>query len=376
MENPRWWHVAVSVIAVALAITLIVTDLPFARQVGGVVALAAFVAGWFALGRQAFQSPVAGYALTAITIVTCGVAVGFFAPLAILQCVAYPLIWVISTGLRQAIIANIALSVSVAVGFWFSTADLAQTTITAALSLTFSLALGLWITQISDRSHERQRLIDELTLTQDRLASVSRDAGVASERERLAREIHDTIAQDLTGLVLLAQQAQRELAGGDLPAADARLQLIEENARTALAETRALVAASAPVGLSAGLMDALARLAERFTRETGTPVTVQGDPGAIDRDQEVVLLRCAQEGLANVRKHSHATEVTLVLSATTGDVRLVVRDDGRGFDTTETSTGFGLGGMRERLSLVGGFLDVRSSSSGTVLTASLPRNQS
>ena len=377
MESPRWWNVAVAAMAVLLTAVLLTTNLSLADRVGALLSLAGFVVGWIVFGRMAFERLWAAIVLSAIIVVTVGVAVSFLPLMAIMQCVAYPLLWVAANHLRTAIIANVALSASVAIGFWISTADLAQTAITAGLSLGFSLALGLWITQIAERSEERQRLIDELTLTQDRLAAVSRDAGVASERERLAREIHDTIAQDLTGLVLLSQQAQRELASGDAHATDARLQLIEENARTALAETRALVAASAPVGLTVGqLMEALQRLADRFTRETGIPVTVEGDPGAIDRDQEVVLLRCAQEGLANVRKHSGASAATIALSAASGDVRLVVRDDGHGFDTAAASTGFGVDGMRDRLALVGGFLDVTSSEAGTVLTASLPRNQS
>lgn len=376
MENPRWWHVAVTVMSVVLTIMVSATDIPLDRKVGSLAALAVFTVGWFAIGRRAFDSVATAYALSVVIVVSIGVAVSFFPLMAILQCVGYPLLWVIANRLRAAIIANVALSASGGIGFWVATGDLAQTAITAGLSLAFSLALGLWITQIAERSDERQRLIDELTTTQDRLAAVSRDAGVASERERLAREIHDTIAQDLTGLVLLAQQAQRELAT-DPPAADARLHIIEENARNALAETRALVAASATVGLTDGeLVDALERLGQRFSRETGIAVTVSGDPGAIDREDEVVVLRCAQEGLANVRKHSGATVATITLSAVSGDVRLIVRDDGHGFDTDLPSTGFGLSGMRERLSLVGGSLDVVSGPAGTTLTAALPRNAS
>ena len=374
MENPRWWHIAVTSMAVVLTVMVITADVPVWRQVGAQAALMVFVVGWFTIGRLAFQSVTAAWVFSGIVIVSVGVAVGFQPYMAIIQCVAYPLLWVISTSLRGAILANVALAASVGVGFWFSTADIVQTLLTSVLSLGLSVALGLWITQIAERSHERQRLLDELRSTQDRLAAVSRDAGVASERERLAREIHDTIAQDLTGLVLLAQQARRELESGDQVAADERLVLIEDNARTALAETRALVAASAPVSLATGgLTEALDRLASRFTRETGVTVTVDGDAGMIDRDSEVVLLRCAQEALANVRKHAGASGASVTLSAGDDSVLLTVRDDGHGFDPGARTDGFGLSGMRERLALVGGSLDVSSSPAGTLLTATLPR---
>ena len=377
MESSRWWHVAVAGTAIVLSALVVFDGDTVLGLVGGLASIAVFVAGWFTVGRLGMNSPRAAAIFLVIMIIASGVGTAFSPSLATIQTIAYPLIWILSRRVQDAVLANIALASVVGVGLYLATGSLLQALLIQGISLAFSVALGLWITSIADRSHERQRLLDELREAQDELAAASRDAGVSSERERLAREIHDTIAQDLTGLVLLAQQAQRELTSGDTSATDARLQLIEENARTALAETRALVAASAPVGLTSGeLMDALRRLGERFTRETSVAVAVEGDPGAVDRDQEVVLLRCAQEGLANVRKHSGATAVTLHLSASSGDVRLVVRDDGRGFDPATPSLGFGLGGMRDRLALVGGFLDVTSSTSGTVLTASLPRNQS
>lgn len=238
-------------------------------------------------------------------------------------------------------------------------------------SLALSIGLGIWITSIADQSHERQRLLDELRAAQEKLSALDRDAGMTSERERLAREIHDTIAQDLTGIVMLSQRAQRELATGG--GASETLGLLEESARTARAETRALVASSAPVALSTGgIADALRRLGERFERETGVTVTVTVDLGAIDRDSEVVLLRCAQEGLSNVRKHARASAVSRTAWTNAGAVGVRIADDGDGFDPETAGDGFGLAGMRDRLALVGGTLDVSSSPAGTVLTATLP----
>jgi signal transduction histidine kinase len=167
---------------------------------------------------------------------------------------------------------------------------------------------------------------------------------------------------------MLTQRARRELGDSDT------LALLEDSARAALAETRALVAASAPVGLaSGGIKDALDRLADRFSRETGVTVGVEvAEIPPLERDTEVVLLRVAQEGLANIRKHAGAESAVIELTLVHGKPTLAVRDDGAGFDPATPSAGFGLGGMRDRLALVGGSLDVASSSAGTTLTATLP----
>ncbi|RIJ43588.1 sensor histidine kinase, partial [Clavibacter lycopersici] len=114
-----------------------------------------------------------------------------------------------------------------------------------------------------------------------------------------------------------------------------------------------------------------ARLGARLGRETGAPVDVRADAGigSVDRDAEVVLLRCAQEGLANVRRHAGATAVELVLARDGDDVVLTIRDDGRGFDPARASGGYGLDGMRRRLDAASGRLDVASGPDGTRLTA-------
>jgi signal transduction histidine kinase len=187
----------------------------------------------------------------------------------------------------------------------------------------------------------------------------------------MSREVHDTVAQSLTGLVLLAQRARRGFASGSLD--DETLELIETSARDALAETRALVAAAAPVELTqGGIAEALERLAERFERETRIRVSVSTSlDEPLDRDTEVVLLRCAQEGLANVRKHSAAAHARMELTVASGDARLVLSDDGRGFPA-EARAGFGLAGLRDRLALAGGTLEVDGTPGATALTATLP----
>ena len=247
--------------------------------------------------------------------------------------------------------------------------------------------MGTWITRIATLSDERRELVEKLTAAQDELALLHRDAGVTDERARLAREIHDTIAQSLTGLVMLGQRARRELAGGGVQ--EETLELIETGARDALVETRSLVAASAPVELGGGLIDALDRLVGRFARETGIDlgggVAVLTEMRGLSRDDEVALLRCAQEGLANVRKHSGATRVSVAVGVDADATVLRVTDDGRGFDPERVEAGFGLRGLRERLALVGGELRVGGADAGgspgttgalgTTLEARLPRRE-
>jgi len=370
MTSLRWWHTAVIGIAVVLAAILLVGDRPPVGLGAGLGAVAAFVVAWFVLGTKALRESRYSTVYAVIVIVIAGAGTSFAPNFATIQCIAFPLLWVVLAETRRAIAATILLAAAVGVGLYLSTSELAQALAIESVSAALSVALGLWITSISEQSHERQRLLDELRVAQDSLAALNRDAGITSERERLTREIHDTIAQDLTGLVMLTQRAQREL--GD--SAAGTLALLEESARMALAETRALVASSSPVGLTTGgITDALRRLGERFTRETGVVVAVEiDDLPALERDAEVVLLRVAQEGLANVRKHARATTASLRAWTDGGSVALRVSDDGDGFDPDAPTDGYGLAGMRGRLTLVGGSLGVSTSPAGTALTATLP----
>jgi signal transduction histidine kinase len=197
---------------------------------------------------------------------------------------------------------------------------------------------------------------------------VSREAGATAERSRLAREVHDTIAQTLTSIVMLAERARRDGSADTIA-------LIEEAARDALSEARALVVVESPATTPSGsLAQALHRLGERFQRETGVMVNVEASECNVPRDIQVVLLRCAQEGLANVRKHAAAGAASVVL-AIDEDATLTVRDDGRGMReaTIDESAGFGLSGMRDRVALVGGTLGVTDATpSGTTLTVHIP----
>jgi signal transduction histidine kinase len=382
MGSLRWWYVSAWGAAVVLSALAFVEDGPIGRAIAASVAAILIAAVWSAFGRFAVGGAGPGIAVVGAVIVLAGAATGFESSMATLQCIAYPIVWIVLDRRRNAIVANVLLALSVGAGLYFgggaTPAALGVASTIEALSLTFSLGLGLWITNIAELGEERGRLLEELRAAQEQLSVLNRDAGAFGERERLAREIHDTIAQDLTGLVLTAQRGLRELRSGNTSAAETQLEVLEENARNALAETRALVASGAAVGVDiGGLATALGRLGERFQRETGIAVHVVADEAAsLDRDGEVVLLRCAQEALANVRKHSAAASTTLTLAVHEHEISLSIADDGRGFDAGARSTGFGLDGMRERLAFVRGALVVIAApGGGTTLVASVPTSR-
>jgi signal transduction histidine kinase len=378
----RWWHAAVAATGVALTIVVLVDSMPAWRTLGALAALWIFVLAWFTIGARACYRPVPTAVFIAIVIACSGAGTAFSPSLATMQAIAYPLVWVFTSRLRAAIIANVLLALAVGAGFVISlgTSEAARTQIiaTLVLSLGFSMAMGMWISHVFDLSRERQELIDRLRAAQGQLETLHRDAGATSERERLAREIHDTIAQSLTGIVLLAQRAQGEFASGGAALGE-QLALLESGAREALAETRSLVAATASANLiDGGVAAALERLGERFTRETDVEVAVTITGTApMDRDAEVVVLRCAQEGLANVRKHAQARSATVALHTSHGVAAVTVTDDGIGFDPTADSSGFGLAGLRDRLTLVGGNLSVASTpGSGSTIVATVPMQAS
>ncbi|WP_448808578.1 sensor histidine kinase [Agromyces bauzanensis] len=390
MQNVRWWDAAAAGVALVTGGVLAI-DPPYGPDdFGAWASIAAMLVLYALLGRRLVRQQRTPLDLVhaALLGAVVGAGISFEPFLSFLQAFAYPLVWVAAARLRTAIASNVFIGVGVFIGYYawtgFDNALLAAGV--AALSFIFSMALGLWVARIAEFGEERARLLAELEAAQDELAAMHRDAGVTSERERLAREIHDTLAQSLTGLVLLAQRAGREIEATDvagttgapsaMPPAAGTVALIEQTAREALGEARALVAANAPVRVESDLPDALTRLAERFTRETGVRVTADVDEVQLGRDLEVVLLRCAQEGLANVRKHAHATSAVVRVVARDDAVELTVADDGVGVAGASESSGFGVSGMRERLALVGGRLTLESGAGGgSVLRATVPASE-
>ncbi len=284
-----------------------------------------------------------------------------------------PQCFMVSYGLAiVAVVAMNGTAVLIALARGVSGAQLQTTIWVAVLGTAFSIGFGTWIIRIIDQSTERAELIAQLERTRAELAEVNREAGILAERNRLASEIHDTIAQGFTSIVMLVQAAEAVI-GDDTERARKQLDLIARTARENLAEARALVAGLAPAALAAApLADALARLAYRAGEESGEQASfeVRGVPRPLGTGAEVVLLRVCQEALANVRKHAGASSARVVLNYGDDEVRLEVSDDGAGFDAELPTAGYGLRGMRARVSEIGGELTVRSvPGTGTTVTA-------
>lgn len=246
--------------------------------------------------------------------------------------------------------------------------------------------LGVFMSQQSTR---RREIIDELGATTRRLSEAleenaslhaqllaqAREAGMLDERARLAREIHDTIAQGLAGIV-----TQLEAAGAadDDPVVRRRhIDTATALARESLTEARRSVDALGPRQLvEARLPDAVADMAEAWAETSGVELTCDttGDPRPLLPELEVTLFRVAQEALANVAKHAQARRVGLTLSYMDDVVVLDVRDDGRGFGPgARAGAGFGLLAMEQRVRRVAGTFSVESApGEGTAVSASVP----
>ncbi|NNC12268.1 sensor histidine kinase [Planctomonas sp. JC2975] len=207
------------------------------------------------------------------------------------------------------------------------------------------------------------------------------EAATESERARLAREIHDTLAQRFAGIVTQLQAGEEATDDeGRRRHTDAALTL----ARDGLAEARRSVNALRPAALDAvRLPDALRNVARVWTARTGIQVDVSthGDASGLRTDAEVALLRTAQEALANVERHASARRVVLTLRSDSNGSRLEVRDDGCGFDPGEgqrremdpESGGYGLVAMQERIESVAGAFVVESRPGhGTAVRAQVP----
>ncbi|WP_186814557.1 sensor histidine kinase [Actinotalea fermentans] len=338
------------------------------------IALATFatlLVAYVVVGRRAATTGSRPLAMTyvVVMIVCVGAVVSATETGSLLLFIAYSQVWYFAETRRQGVVLTVLLTAVVfgtiaAQSPFDDLSDAAPLITQAGIAIAFSVLLGLWVTQVAEQSEDRAELLARLEEAQAEAAASHHAAGVLAERERMAQEIHDTLAQGFTSVVMLAQTAAADLRRERPDDAAARLALIERTARENLAEARALVAAAAPVGLAEStLTEALERLATRFGEETGVEVRVVADHAALadlSREREVILLRAAQEALSNVRRHAGATRVSLVLGAAPdGGVSLEVADDGRGMAPAAVE-GFGLRGMRERVTTGGGALAVTS----------------
>lgn len=262
-------------------------------------------------------------------------------------------------------------------------ASAAAVALSFVLAAGFAIMFGLYISAIIHQSMERQTMIDQLKAAQESLARVERQAGGLEERQRLAREIHDTLAQGFTSVVMHLEAAEQGLPG-DPGLTDVRKHIDQARAtaRESLSEARRFMWAlrSDPLERTS-LAEAIRHVAKHWTEESGiqTRFEITGDERELPSTYEVALLRTAQEGLVNIHKHAHASQVNLTLTLLDSQVSLDVADDGCGFEPALLAPGampgesLGLLGLRERVEALGGSLSVESApGEGATLVVSLP----
>jgi signal transduction histidine kinase len=317
---------------------------------------------------------------------------------------------------RFAGIAGTAVLISVGQTGGFHTLSAPLIAVIAGISLlnaTLVISFFYLGEKAEDQSTQRQKMVVELadanrrleeTMAENaglhaQLLSQAREAGVLEERQRMAREIHDTLAQGITGIITQLEAVRQS---GPSAARERRIDTAAQLARDSLSEARRSVQALRPEALAANprLPDALAEVAGQWSAVNGVTaaVTTTGDPVGLHAEIEVTLLRVAQEALANVAKHAAASRVGITLSYMADVVTLDVRDDGAGFrppgperpgpvrddglaggaamrpgDGDGRSGGFGLTAMRQRVQRVAGTLAIESEpGTGTAVSASVP----
>jgi signal transduction histidine kinase len=231
------------------------------------------------------------------------------------------------------------------------------------------------VRELTEANRENSALHEELVLR-------ARESGVAAERTRLAREIHDTVAQGLVGVIRQLEAVPRD---GLDEAARRRVRTAEEAARESLVDARRAVEALAPQQLEGeDPLEGLAELVARWSRTHRIVATFDADAAPVPLPHPHAVVRVIQEALSNAARHAAAGTIEIVLAAIVlegGDDALVlrIRDDGRGFDPAEAlargrGRGHGITGMRSRIREIGGTLDVDSApGEGTLVTARIPR---
>ncbi|SEL72490.1 sensor histidine kinase [Nonomuraea pusilla] len=277
--------------------------------------------------------------------------------------------------LRAALPAVAALTAAaVAADGWHAGGLSASQVIGPAIGAVVATLMALVYKALYAESEQRRVLIDDLVRTRDRLLRAESESARLAERERLAREIHDTLAQGMSSIILLLRAARADLA--DRPAEAARrIAEAERAAQDNLEEARTFVRGLTPPALrQSSLAGALRGISDSATAGTATRVRfeVSGTPVPLPPGYDLALLRIAQGALGNVSRHAGARNAGVTLTYLDDAVVLDVYDDGRGFLPGQAE-GYGLRAMRERVAELGGSLAVESApGEGTAVAATLP----
>lgn len=254
----------------------------------------------------------------------------------------------------------------------------------------FAVVTSMAYTLLYQEGHKQKMAADELRRTRAELSASQHEAGVLAERARLAREIHDTLAQGFSSIVLVSRAAAKSVSDGDLDSAQESITMIGATASENLAEARNFVRGlSSPALEGSTLADSLRRLCAKTQAEAtargGTlncTFRVDGTPIDLPQPYQVTLHRAAQASLANVWLHAQARNAVVSLAFLETEVTLDVYDDGKGFVPSQTPAvagaegGFGLTSLAQRVAAQNGTLDIESApGEGTVVAIRLPLQQ-
>ena len=238
--------------------------------------------------------------------------------------------------------------------------------------LLISMIIGAFISSIIIQSTDRQRLIDDLTRSRANLMRVEREAGRLTERQRLARDIHDTLAQHFTSIIMHLSAAKHS----NPESVQSEVQQAEDAAREGLDEIRRIVWDMQPEQIEkASLVEAVEELAARWSAENSVQVKmkVTGTPHSLPSSAETALLRISQEAMHNINKHAQAKNVNITFSFMEDMFVMDIADDGLGFEPSKIKNGFGMKTMRDRVEELSGTLTIESErGAGTAIAVSIP----
>ena len=368
-------HVAFALLTVASAVRYIqghgVDAGTWWVLAGGAVLVALYAVVVVAVGRGSSRAP--GWSLL---LVATWVPLNLLAPSFSWCAVALAFVVLRTLPFRWACGVIAVLVATVVVG-WSRIADGFDPTVVVGPVAIAVLAV-LAYRSLDREATERQRLVDELREAQGELADAQYRTGVAAERARLSRDLHDSVAQDLSSINLLLLATSQDWTRRP-EAAQRHVEQAARTARDALDEVRRVVSDLAPNAASGGLVDDLRNLAAETARSAGVDVEVRVvgdvlDPGA---EAGTALVRSTRGLLANVAEHASATRAVVTVTFHEDAVSVDVLDDGRGFAAGRGSDagmrGRGLAGIGERVATLGGRLDVESApGAGTAVAVTLP----
>ncbi|QLY34231.1 sensor histidine kinase [Nocardia huaxiensis] len=332
-----------------------------------------FLGVYFIGGRFRRNLSAARIWLLVLTVLWLGLVA--FAPLAVYLVFGLFFLYLHLLPRAWGLLAVVAATTVAVVGFALHRGWTLGGVIGPLLGAMVAVAIGLGYEALFREAADRQRLIDELLATRNTLAEQERTAGKLAERERLAQEIHDTVAQGLSSIQMLLHAAER--AAPDHPALE-KIRLARETAADNLAETRQLIAELTPAALEGqSLIEALTRIAQRAAVPgLDAQVLVEGDPQRLPMPIEAALVRIAQGAVSNVVRHAHADRMRITVTYADDAVHLDVVDDGVGIDPAvldrAPSGSFGLLAMRSRVEQQGGTMNVESDPGHTAVTVSFP----